>query len=114
LETPAILDSEKPVVGATKNNYKKMLLFLLENIYRYEQNIGIVFSKLESVSFSGVHYSHFATRTYFKEVNWFFTEVVLVRDLVGRVCNVVLIKCTLDLGKPKGGWNFGREGTGAR
>jgi hypothetical protein len=34
--------------------------------------------------------------------------------LVGRVCNVVLIKCTLDLGKPKRGWNFGREGTGGQ
>jgi hypothetical protein len=26
-----------------------------------------------------------------------------VRDLMGRVCNVGLIKCTLELGKPKGG-----------
>ncbi len=39
---------------------------------------------------------------------------VSVRDLVGRVCNVVLIKCILDLGKPKRGWSLGREGTGAR
>ncbi len=30
---------------------------------------------------------------------------------MGRVCNGALIKCTLGLGKPKGGWNFGREGT---
>jgi hypothetical protein len=37
-----------------------------------------------------------------------------VRDLAGWVRNVVLIKCILDLGKPKRGWNFGREGTGAR
>ncbi len=33
---------------------------------------------------------------------------------MGRVCNGAVIKCTLGLGKPKGGWNFGREGTGAR
>jgi hypothetical protein len=33
---------------------------------------------------------------------------------MGRVRNVVLIKCTLDLGKPKRGWDFGREGTWAR
>ncbi len=32
----------------------------------------------------------------------------------GLGCNGALIKCTLGLGKPKGGWNFGREGTGAR
>ncbi len=36
---------------------------------------------------------------------------VLVRELMGRVRNVVLIKCTLDLGKPKKGWDFEREGT---
>jgi hypothetical protein len=41
-------------------------------------------------------------------------EIRSVRDLMGRVCNVVLIKCTLDRGKPKKGWNFGREGVGAR
>jgi hypothetical protein len=35
--------------------------------------------------------------------------LLIVRDLVGRVCNVVLIKCPLDLGKPKRGWNFGRR-----
>jgi hypothetical protein len=38
---------------------------------------------------------------------------MLVRELMGRVRNVVLIKCTLDLGKPKRGWVFGREGTWA-
>jgi hypothetical protein len=32
---------------------------------------------------------------------------ICVRDLVGRVCNVVLIKCILDLGKPKRGWSLG-------
>jgi hypothetical protein len=31
----------------------------------------------------------------------------IVRELMGRVCNVVLIKCILDLGKPKRGWNLG-------
>ncbi len=36
-----------------------------------------------------------------------------VRELMGRVRNVVLIKCILDLGNPKGGWDFGREGTWA-
>ncbi len=40
--------------------------------------------------------------------------VRVVRELVGRVRNVVLIKCILDFGKPKRGWNFGWEGTGAR
>ncbi len=35
-----------------------------------------------------------------------------VRDQKGLGCNVALIKCTLDSGKPKGGWDFGREGTG--
>jgi hypothetical protein len=37
---------------------------------------------------------------------------VPVRDQKGLGCNVALIRCTLDLGKPKGGWDFGREGTG--
>ncbi len=41
------------------------------------------------------------------------TTVVIVRELMGRVRNVVLIKCTLDLGKPKRGWDFGREGAWA-
>jgi hypothetical protein len=30
---------------------------------------------------------------------------------MGRVRNVILIECTLDLGKPKRGQDFGREGT---
>ncbi len=30
---------------------------------------------------------------------------------MGRVRNVVLIECTLGLGKPKRGRDFGREGT---
>ncbi len=30
-----------------------------------------------------------------------------MRDLVGWVCNVGLNKCTLELEKPKGGWNLG-------
>ncbi len=37
----------------------------------------------------------------------------VVRELMGQVRNVVLIKCTLDLGKPRRGWDFGREGTWA-
>ncbi len=37
-----------------------------------------------------------------------------VRESEGRVRNVVLIKCILDLGKPKRGWDFGWEGAGAR
>ncbi len=28
-----------------------------------------------------------------------------------RVCDVVLIRCTLSSGKPKKGWEFGRKGT---
>jgi hypothetical protein len=28
--------------------------------------------------------------------------MVIVRELMGRVCNVVLIKCILDLGNPRG------------
>ncbi len=39
---------------------------------------------------------------------------VTVREHEGWVRNVALIECTLDLGKPKRGWNFGGEGTGAR
>ncbi len=38
---------------------------------------------------------------------------IIVRELMGRVRNVVLIKCTSDLGKPKRGGDFGREGTWA-
>jgi hypothetical protein len=38
----------------------------------------------------------------------------IVRDHKGLGCNIALIKCTLDSGKPKGGWNFGREGTGGQ
>ncbi len=36
-----------------------------------------------------------------------------VRELMGRVHNVVLIKCILDLGNPRGGPDFGWEGTWA-
>ncbi len=35
-----------------------------------------------------------------------------MREYKGWVRNVALIKCTLGPGKPKGGWKFGREGTG--
>jgi hypothetical protein len=38
----------------------------------------------------------------------------VVREHEGWVRNVALIKCTLGPGKPKKGWNFGGEGTGAR
>jgi hypothetical protein len=37
-----------------------------------------------------------------------------VREYKGWVRNVALIKCTLGPGKPKEGWNFGREGTGGQ
>jgi hypothetical protein len=37
-----------------------------------------------------------------------------VREYEGWVRNVTLIKCILDPGKPKRGWNSGEEGTGAR
>ncbi len=37
-----------------------------------------------------------------------------MREYKGWVRNVALIKCTLGPGKPKGGWNFGREGTGGQ
>jgi hypothetical protein len=41
-------------------------------------------------------------------------DSLLVREHEGWVRNVALIECTLELGKPKRGWNFGGEGTGAR
>jgi hypothetical protein len=37
-----------------------------------------------------------------------------VRELMGWVRNVVLIKCIFGSGKPKGGRDFGWEGTRAR
>jgi hypothetical protein len=37
-----------------------------------------------------------------------------VRELMGWVRNVVLIKCIFGSGKPKGGRDFGWEGTWAR
>ncbi len=40
-------------------------------------------------------------------------SILTVRELICRVRNVVLIKCILDLGKPKRGWDSGREGTWA-
>jgi hypothetical protein len=40
-----------------------------------------------------------------------FSGDLTVCELMGRVRNVVLIECTLDLGKPKKGRDFGREGT---
>ncbi len=39
---------------------------------------------------------------------------VIVRELVGWVRNVVLIECIFGSGKPKGGRDFGWEGTWAR
>jgi hypothetical protein len=42
--------------------------------------------------------------------SWRINDTV-VRDHKGLGCNVALIKCTLGPGKPKGGWDFGREGT---
>jgi hypothetical protein len=45
---------------------------------------------------------------------YFVHKYSSVRELMGRVRNVLLIKCTLDLGKPKKGWDFEREGTWAR
>ncbi len=36
-----------------------------------------------------------------------------VCELMGRVHNVILIKCMLDPGKPQRGWDFEREGTWA-
>ncbi len=33
-------------------------------------------------------------------------ESLTVRELMGRVCNVVLIKCIFGSGKPKGGSGF--------
>jgi hypothetical protein len=41
-------------------------------------------------------------------------RAVTVREHKGWVRNVALIKCTLGPAKPKKGWNFGGEGTGAR
>ncbi len=43
-----------------------------------------------------------------------FCFIHIVREYKGWVRNVALIKCILDPGKPKRGWNSGREGTGAR
>ncbi len=37
-----------------------------------------------------------------------------VCELMGWVRNVVLIKCIFGSGKPRGGWDFGWEGTRAR
>ncbi len=37
-----------------------------------------------------------------------------MREYEGWVRNVILIKCILDPGKPKKGWNSGREGTGGQ
>jgi hypothetical protein len=34
------------------------------------------------------------------------SQISSVRELMGRVRNVVLIKCILDLGNPRGGWDF--------
>jgi hypothetical protein len=45
------------------------------------------------------------------EVYTIKTHIVLVRDPEGWVCNVALIKIHVGSGKPKGGWDFGREGT---
>jgi hypothetical protein len=45
---------------------------------------------------------------------YIFGQGVRVRDHKGLCCNVALIKCTLDSGKPKGGWDFGREGSGGQ
>ncbi len=39
------------------------------------------------------------------------TGNMLVRELMGWVRNVVLIKCIFGSGKPKGGRDFGWEGT---
>jgi hypothetical protein len=47
-------------------------------------------------------------------VSQIFDLILSVREHKGWVRNVALIKCTLGPGKPKKGWNFGGDGTGAR
>ncbi len=51
---------------------------------------------------------------FLKVTKFMFTTVpkprINVCELMGRVRNVVLIECTLDLGKPKRGRDFGWEG----
>ncbi len=41
-------------------------------------------------------------------------ERISVREYKGWVRNVALIKCTFGPGKPKEGWDFGREGIGGQ
>jgi hypothetical protein len=43
--------------------------------------------------------------------NSIVSNFVPVRELMGRVRNVVLIKCIFGSGKPKGGRDFGWEDT---
>ncbi len=53
-----------------------------------------------------VYYEHAEEKNIYSIVQY-----CTVRELVG---GGVLIKCILGLGKPKRGWDFGWEGTGAR
>ncbi len=48
---------------------------------------------------------------YSAKVKYTVYHVRIVRDHKGLGCNFGLIECTLGPGKPKGGWDFGREGT---
>ncbi len=48
---------------------------------------------------------------YVCELRMFKSMGLGVCELMGRVRNVVLIECTLGLGKPKRGRDFGWEGT---
>ncbi len=40
-------------------------------------------------------------------INGFIIIIIIVRELMGRVRNVVLVNVFLDLGKTRGGWDFG-------
>jgi hypothetical protein len=48
------------------------------------------------------------------ELSLYTAYIAIVRELMGWVRNVVLIKCIFGSGKPKGGRDFGWEGKWAR
>jgi hypothetical protein len=72
---------------------------------RWEDHIGL---RLQCVICSVMVF-----KTYLICLNNFKT-ILCVCELMGWVRNVVLIKCIFGFGKPKGGRDFGWEGTWAR
>jgi hypothetical protein len=63
---------------------------------------------------TGCFLSDFFEKFFYSNIGPDTTSIFIVRDHKGLGCNVALFKCTLDSGKPKGGWDFGREGTGGQ